>query len=138
MRTNSLGEHQIPTGKLIIFRGESGHVPFSASAEALNPLMDNQNMPGDQLALPLTTVGKHSDLRYISTETMANLLDGKFSIGMGSWENPFDTFITLSDYEVIDARYPYEFNGGHIKGARNLFTKDMVSQSSLISTHIPI
>ncbi|CAG5087361.1 Oidioi.mRNA.OKI2018_I69.PAR.g11526.t1.cds [Oikopleura dioica] len=97
MRTNSLGEHQIPT----------------ASAEALNPLMDNQNMPGDQLALPLTTVGKHSDLRYISTETMANLLDEKFSI----------------DYEVIDARYPYEFNGGHIKGARNLFTKDMINEA---------
>ena len=91
--------------------------------------MDNQNMPGDQLALPLTTVGKHSDLRYISPETMANLLDGKFSIGKKNLGKPFRrVYCPLSDYEVIDARYPYEFNGGHIKGARNLFTKDMVSR----------
>lgn len=94
-RTNSLGEHQIPT----------------ASAEVLNPLME-QNMAGDQLVLPLTTVGKHSDLRYVSPEVLASLLDGKYSI----------------DYEIIDARYPYEFNGGHIKGARNLFTKDMINE----------
>ena len=56
-------------------------VSFAASAEVLNPLMDNQNMAGDQLVLPLTTVGKHSDLRYVSPEVLASVLDGQYSIG---------------------------------------------------------
>ena len=32
------------------------------------------------------------------------------------------------DYEIIDARYPYEFEGGHISGAKNIFrTEDITS-----------
>ena len=30
------------------------------------------------------------------------------------------------DYLIVDARYPYEYNGGHIKGAKNLYTKDLL------------
>ncbi|KAH3699275.1 hypothetical protein DPMN_074231 [Dreissena polymorpha] len=33
----------------------------------------------------------------------------------------------LSDVTIVDCRYPYEFQGGHIKSAVNLFTKDDVS-----------
>ncbi|KAH3699278.1 hypothetical protein DPMN_074234 [Dreissena polymorpha] len=34
----------------------------------------------------------------------------------------------LSDVTVVDCRYPYEFEGGHIKSAVNLFTKDDVNK----------
>ncbi|XP_058063496.1 M-phase inducer phosphatase-like [Anopheles bellator] len=54
--------------------------------------------------------GKHEDLRYISGETVALLLKGEFRQQVAS-------------YEIIDCRYPYEFEGGHIRGARNLYTR---------------
>jgi rhodanese-related sulfurtransferase len=36
--------------------------------------------------------------------------------------------ITGGSFVVVDARYPYEFEGGKIKGALNLFKEDMVIQ----------
>jgi len=32
----------------------------------------------------------------------------------------------MDDVTVIDCRYPYEFAGGHIRGAVNLYTHEMV------------
>ncbi|KAL0858285.1 hypothetical protein ABMA27_012187 [Loxostege sticticalis] len=63
-------------------------------------------------ALPLTS-GEHADLRSIEAETLAKLLRGEYSD-------------IISDYQVIDCRYPYEFEGGHIAGARNLYTQAQV------------
>ncbi|XP_059475127.1 M-phase inducer phosphatase isoform X2 [Neocloeon triangulifer] len=62
--------------------------------------------------LPLMN-GKHQDLKTISPDTMAHLLTGGFSEHIDS-------------FSIIDCRYPYEFNGGHIKGAKNLFSKDLI------------
>ncbi|CAG4952878.1 unnamed protein product [Parnassius apollo] len=59
-------------------------------------------------ALPLTC-GNHSDLKSISCDTLANLLRGDFEHSIG-------------DFQVIDCRYPYEYEGGHILGAVNLYT----------------
>lgn len=81
----------------------------------IHPLMDRTNMTGDfarTLSLPLTIGGKHVDLKYIKTSALVDLLEGKHTI----------------DYEIIDARYPYEFEGGHISGAKNIFrTEDITS-----------
>lgn len=57
--------------------------------------------------------GRHSDLRSINAETMANLLNGEFDDKIAS-------------FKIIDCRYPYEYEGGHIKGAKNLYTHDQV------------
>ncbi|KAG3264573.1 CDC25B-like, partial [Ictidomys tridecemlineatus] len=54
-----------------------------------------------------TVDGKHQDLKYISPETMVALLTGKFS-------NIVEKFV------IVDCRYPYEYEGGHIKVAVNL------------------
>ncbi|ELV12836.1 M-phase inducer phosphatase 2 [Tupaia chinensis] len=54
-----------------------------------------------------TVDGKHQDLKYISPETMVTLLMGKFS-------NIVEKFV------IVDCRYPYEYEGGHIKNAVNL------------------
>lgn len=64
--------------------------------------------------LPLMA-GRHEDLKSISCETMADLLLGKFN---GEIES----------YSIIDCRYPYEYNGGHIKGAKNIYTRDQLYQ----------
>ncbi|XP_069507669.1 M-phase inducer phosphatase 3 isoform X2 [Ambystoma mexicanum] len=57
-------------------------------------------------ALPIVT-GRHQDLRYITTETMAALLHGEFSS-------------LVEKCFIIDCRYPYEYSGGHIQGAVNI------------------
>ncbi|XP_045782952.1 uncharacterized protein LOC123879342 isoform X2 [Maniola jurtina] len=63
-------------------------------------------------ALPLTS-GEHADLSSISCDTLAGLLRGEF-------------VDSISEFQVIDCRYPYEFEGGHIAGAVNLYTPELV------------
>ncbi len=70
----------------------------------------NPNLTGDsqmELCLPtLKTHLKHPDLRTIDVHTMARLIRGEFDH-------------VVSNYRVLDARYAYEFEGGHIRGAEN-------------------
>ncbi|XP_026747826.1 M-phase inducer phosphatase 3-like isoform X2 [Trichoplusia ni] len=63
-------------------------------------------------ALPLTR-GAHPDLKSISCDTLAALLRGDYRH-------------TISDFQVIDCRYPYEYEGGHIQNAINLYTPAQV------------
>lgn len=65
--------------------------------------------------------GKHRDLKSISVDTMAELLRGTYSN-------------EVTEYTVVDCRYPYEYEGGHIRGAVNLITKDAVK--SLLETPV--
>ncbi|XP_052792009.1 M-phase inducer phosphatase 1-like [Mya arenaria] len=58
--------------------------------------------------------GKHSDLTAISPEILADVIHGCFNDVIG-------------DVTIIDCRYPYEFEGGHIRGAVNCYTKDDVN-----------
>ncbi|XP_028843688.1 M-phase inducer phosphatase 1-B-like [Denticeps clupeoides] len=61
-------------------------------------------------ALP-TVTGRHQDLKYITGETMCALLEGCYSC-------------LVELFLVVDCRYPYEYQGGHIKGALNLPNSD--------------
>ncbi|CAH1642601.1 unnamed protein product [Spodoptera littoralis] len=63
-------------------------------------------------ALPLTE-GDHSDLKSISCDTLAGLLRGEFDS-------------VISDFQIIDCRYPYEFEGGHIVNAINYYTPSQI------------
>lgn len=56
-------------------------------------------------ALP-TVLGKHEEMKYIIPETVAKVLHGEYDHLLG-------------EVYIIDCRYPYEFEGGHIKGALN-------------------
>ncbi|XP_067390731.1 M-phase inducer phosphatase 3 isoform X2 [Emydura macquarii macquarii] len=63
-------------------------------------------------ALP-TVTGRQQDLRYITPETVAALL--------------FEQFQSLIEtFYIIDCRYPYEYLGGHIKGALNFHRQEDV------------
>ncbi|XP_053374195.1 M-phase inducer phosphatase 1-like [Mercenaria mercenaria] len=61
-----------------------------------------------------TVPGKHGDLKSITHGTMADVLDGKYSHQIGK-------------VTIVDCRYPYEFDGGHIQNAVNMYTKDDVN-----------
>ncbi|KAJ7326607.1 hypothetical protein JRQ81_016366 [Phrynocephalus forsythii] len=70
---------------------------------------DHRELIGDfSKAYVLQTVeGKHQDLKYISPEMMVAVLNGQFSN-------------LIENCVIVDCRYPYEYEGGHIKGAINL------------------
>ncbi|KAF7710588.1 M-phase inducer phosphatase 2 isoform X2 [Silurus meridionalis] len=78
---------------------------------------DPGNVIGDFTKPPaLPTVdGKHQDLKYITPEIMCAAMNGQFS----------DVVERLF---IIDCRYPYEYEGGHIKGALNLHQEDQVEE----------
>uniref|UniRef100_G1T5V7 M-phase inducer phosphatase n=1 Tax=Oryctolagus cuniculus TaxID=9986 RepID=G1T5V7_RABIT len=76
-------------------------------AQALPLSLSPALSPCPQAFLLQTVDGKHQDLKYISPETMVALLTGKFS-------NIVEKFV------IVDCRYPYEYEGGHIKSAVNL------------------
>ncbi|KAH3863665.1 hypothetical protein DPMN_026654 [Dreissena polymorpha] len=88
---------------------------FNNIEQAIETLeLDDKVADGSRdYALP-TIPGRHQDLRSISPEVMANVVSGRFTH-------------VFSDVTIVDCRYPYEFEGGHIKGAVNLFTKDDVN-----------
>ncbi|XP_036170648.1 M-phase inducer phosphatase 3 isoform X3 [Myotis myotis] len=75
-------------------------------------------------ALP-TVSGRHQDLKYISPETVAALLLGKFQ-GL------------IEKFYIIDCRYPYEYLGGHIQGALNLFSREELCNFFLKMPIVPL
>ncbi|XP_071090406.1 M-phase inducer phosphatase-like [Haliotis cracherodii] len=82
---------------------------------ALNRLNDEPDLIGDcskPYCLP-TIPGKHQDLKGISPETMSRVLNHEFDH-------------IVSDFCIVDCRYPYEYQGGHIQKAKNLYTKDSI------------
>ncbi|RNA30513.1 M-phase inducer phosphatase-like [Brachionus plicatilis] len=61
--------------------------------------------------LPCTTSLKHNDLSVITSSTFKQVLDGAY-----------DSHI--AKLIIVDARYPYEYEAGHIRHAKNVFTRE--------------
>lgn len=75
---------------------------------------DNNHLIGDfskQNILP-TIKGQHQDLKTVSPETVSRVLDLEFQ--------------EIDQVYIIDCRYPYEYQGGHIKTAMNMHTKEEI------------
>ncbi|XP_074388615.1 M-phase inducer phosphatase 2 isoform X3 [Zonotrichia albicollis] len=83
----------------------------SAQLQEIENLLssDDQELIGDfsKPHLLPTVEGKDPGLKYISPGTLAAVLSGRYSSFIGS-------------SVVVDCRYPYEYEGGHVKGAVNL------------------
>lgn len=94
-----------------------------AIKQALQRCAEEPDLIGDftkTYALPLMA-GKHRDLKSISPETLVSLMKNEYS-------SLVERFI------IVDARFPYEYMGGHIKGALNLYTKDHMIDMFLSSS----
>ncbi|CAC5380780.1 STG [Mytilus coruscus] len=78
---------------------------------AVNKLTLNNDLIADcsrTYSFP-TVTGKHQDLNSISPQTLSELIDGRYKN-------------VINSYRIIDCRYPYEFEGGHIEGAENRYS----------------
>ncbi|XP_060073006.1 M-phase inducer phosphatase-like [Ylistrum balloti] len=84
-----------------------------AMQTAVDKLSDNDSLIGDGSAshcLP-TVVGKHIDIKSVNSQTLFEALcNGN----------------KREHIKVIDCRYPYEYNGGHIQDAVNLYTHEQI------------
>ncbi|KAM9207811.1 M-phase inducer phosphatase 2-like [Leptosomus discolor] len=87
---------------------------------------DHQELIGDfsKPYLLQTVEGKHPDLKYISPEMMVAVLTGQFSS-------------LIESCVIVDCRYPYEYEGGHIKGAVNLPLEQDVEEFLLKQPIVP-
>ncbi|NWW59748.1 MPIP2 phosphatase, partial [Ifrita kowaldi] len=101
----------------------------SARLEEIENLLasDDQELIGDfsKPHLLPTVEGKDPALKYISPDTLAAVLTGHFS-----------GFIESSI--VVDCRYPYEYEGGHVKGAVNLPLQRDVEKFLLEQPIVPL
>ena len=88
------------------------------TSPALDPVMDIDDPP--RLQLPHF----HSDdesLPRISKETMVDVLDGKYD----------ESFARCM---IVDCRFEYEYEGGHIEGAINFNDKEQLANHLLDGT----
>ncbi|KAL8955972.1 MAG: hypothetical protein Q9193_006359 [Seirophora villosa] len=79
-------------------------------AEGLTCIMDTDDNPQVELNLPHFIADEES-LPRITKETMVDVLDGKY-------QAPYDHSI------IVDCRFEYEYEGGHIAGAINVNSKE--------------
>ena len=87
-------------------------------SETQSPQSDKNLLPdgsGRSYRLP-TIAGRHSDLKSISGSTLSDLLDG---------------FYADVRFRVVDSRYPYEYEGGHVRTGDNLYEEDAVQKTLL-------
>ncbi|XP_033123807.1 M-phase inducer phosphatase 2-like [Anneissia japonica] len=78
-------------------RSQSMLSPYTRPADQPD-LLGDQSKP---YCLPLLP-GKHRDLKCISPNTLGRLINNEFADEIG-------------EYHIVDCRYPYEYEGGHIK-----------------------
>ncbi|KAL9615239.1 MAG: hypothetical protein Q9167_000333 [Letrouitia subvulpina] len=76
----------------------------------LDCIMDTDDNPQDQLGLPHFVPDVES-LPRITKQTLIDVLDGKF-------DEQYDQSL------IIDCRFEYEYEGGHIDGAENFNSKE--------------
>ena len=78
---------------------------------------DDEELIGDMsrpYSLP-TIRGKHHDLKAISSQTVSELLTNELL------QSP-------DKVTIVDCRYPYEYEGGHIEGAVNIWDQNKMAQ----------
>ncbi|XP_067656498.1 M-phase inducer phosphatase-like [Haliotis asinina] len=83
---------------------------------ALDKMENEGDLIGDgsQVHCLPTIQGRHKDLKSVSAQTVSQLLAGKYAD-------------LISSYQIIDCRYPYEYEGGHIEGAENLHNQALIT-----------
>uniref|UniRef100_A0A5S6QNN6 M-phase inducer phosphatase n=1 Tax=Trichuris muris TaxID=70415 RepID=A0A5S6QNN6_TRIMR len=94
-----------------------------SEADAMNALQKGahrRDLIGDfstVYALPTLARPRIPDLISIEGDVLAQLLEGCYG--------------EVSKFKIIDCRYPYEYDGGHVVGAINIYTKEQLREIML-------
>ncbi|CAF2449214.1 unnamed protein product [Rotaria sp. Silwood2] len=90
--------------------------PNEEQIKASVELGSNRDLIGDRTRsylLPRCKSRKHPDLACISPETVVDILQNVYAS-------------EIENLYIIDCRYPYEYEGGHIQLAKNLYTRSQI------------
>jgi M-phase inducer tyrosine phosphatase len=110
--------------KHVISASDSANLSKRVVSEsaALNPgaaaLPEQFGSEADGKALPCHAV-KEDGLMRVMPSTVADLVEGKYA-------SLIDRFV------IVDCRFPWEFEGGHIRGAINLYVQEQVESFFLV------
>lgn len=102
---------------------------FVSSKPPVAPPIDRSSAPTSQattMKLP-TTSSLHNfspEIRLISPATLHDVVTGKYA--------------DVLDHIVIDCRFPYEFNGGHVRNAKNLWTVENIMGAFFTHPVLPL
>lgn len=117
----SANSSALARSKLVLQRSLSETEAHANIKWAIHRSATDSDLIGDfskPCALPIITIGHHPDLKAITSDTLAALLRGEFEDRIHS-------------YRIIDCRYPYEYEAGHISGALNLYNMDLIERTLL-------
>ncbi len=84
------------------------------SSSSYNGTSSSASLIGDLTRphiLPYKHNHKHQDLYSITPDTLIDLQNGVYSD-------------SIENLIIVDSRYPYEYEGGHIRHAKNIYTKE--------------
>eukprot|EP00039_Didymoeca_costata_P022841 m.5328 g.5328 ORF g.5328 m.5328 type:complete len:481 (-) comp3275_c0_seq1:1946-3388(-) len=109
----------------LVRRGTVSEVSLERAPRSSDQIPDGPDVRGDKrkhCVLPTTKEYHkfHQSIRLISVDTMSNLLNGMYDKD-------------IDDFLVVDCRFPFEYDGGHIQGAHNLWTMERMV-AKLLST----
>jgi len=85
----------------------------SQQPSGLQSVMDMEDAPS--LKLPHFSTNEPESLPRITRETLVDILDG-------AYDTVYDNKV------IIDCRFEYEYNGGHIEGALNFCDKEKLAE----------
>ncbi|XP_012227005.1 M-phase inducer phosphatase-like isoform X2 [Linepithema humile] len=124
----SANTNALARSKIVLQRSLSETETHANIKWAIHRSATDSDLIGDfskPCSLPIT-IGHHPDLKVITSDTLAALLRGEFDDRVHS-------------YRIIDCRYPYEYEGGHIAGALNLYNMDLIERTLLepLTTAVP-
>ncbi|KAI9838517.1 MAG: cell division cycle- protein [Sclerophora amabilis] len=87
--------------------------PDYLPSPTLAPIVDEEP---PKLQLPhFVPDGQAESLPRLTKETLVDVLDGKYRQA-------------IDDFAIIDCRFEYEFDGGHIEGAKNFNSKELLAR----------
>lgn len=113
------------------FRNSQGTSISQPSPPRIGDILFHERMPeclGSVVASPSSNSrgvipaggkGEHVDIKYIKSQELADIIQRKNTLGV--------------QVIIVDCRYPYEYEGGHIEGSINLFSNQMI-HDAFVST----
>lgn len=111
-----MGTNETPLGEIAETMDDHDISPADRTAE----LIGDGSQP---YALPTLNI-KHDRFKRIDTTTLVKLIDGDFKD-------------SIESFTIIDCRYPYEYNGGHIVNSLNIHTSSELIKLFIEKTSKP-
>ncbi|KAG6608928.1 uncharacterized protein IUM83_12836 [Phytophthora cinnamomi] len=94
---------------------------YRASEQSISVMA--ASAPPPEPTLPTVYSSRHPDLNVITPETVVKVLKGEYES-------------RLVGFQLLDCRFPFEFEGGSLHGATSLCDPDVMEEKLFVSTQL--